>query len=105
MAAMLLKSLAAWTAAGLLLVSLASGSDVVFYERVIHGGRVIDPESGLDAIRDIGLSDGKIAAVSVTPLIGRSAIDARGLVVRPASSTCTPTARTRRTTPCAPPMA
>lgn len=51
------------------------------YDTVISHGRVIDPETKLDAIRDVGIRNGKIAAVSETPLEGRSVVDARGLVV------------------------
>jgi hypothetical protein len=34
------------------------------YDLVIVGGRVMDPESGLDAVRHVGIRGGKIAAVS-----------------------------------------
>jgi N-acyl-D-aspartate/D-glutamate deacylase len=53
------------------------------YDVVIRGGRVIDPETRLDAIRDVGIRGGRIAAVSATRLQGRSTIDATGLVVSP----------------------
>jgi N-acyl-D-aspartate/D-glutamate deacylase len=53
------------------------------YDLVLHAGRVMDPESGLDAVRDVGIAGGRIAAVSETPLQGRARIDARGLVVAP----------------------
>ena len=53
------------------------------YDIAINHGRVIDPESGLDAIRHLGIRGGSIAAVSRTPLHGRREIDARGLVVSP----------------------
>jgi N-acyl-D-aspartate/D-glutamate deacylase len=53
------------------------------YDLVIRNGRVLDPESGLDATRNLGISAGKIQAVSPTPLEGRAAIDATGLVVAP----------------------
>ncbi|CAN5835077.1 amidohydrolase/deacetylase family metallohydrolase [soil metagenome] len=33
------------------------------YDLVIHGGRVIDPAGGLDDRRDLGIRDGRIAAV------------------------------------------
>src|SRR5688500_10488925 len=55
----------------------------VEHDLVIDGGRVMDPESGLDAVRSVGISGGRIAAVSAGPLRGRAAIDARGLVVAP----------------------
>jgi len=53
------------------------------YDLVIAGGRVIDPESGLDAIRHIGIRGDRIAEISATPLSGSDSIDASGLVVSP----------------------
>jgi N-acyl-D-aspartate/D-glutamate deacylase len=53
------------------------------YDRVILGGRVIDPESNLDAVRNIGLLDGRIAVITTQAIHGRDTIDARGLVVAP----------------------
>jgi len=53
------------------------------YDIVILNGRVMDPESGLDALRNVGVKDGKVAAVSKDVLQGTSTIDAKGLVVAP----------------------
>lgn len=53
------------------------------YDVVLTGGRVIDPESGLDAVRNVGISSGKIARISADRLEGRRTIDAKGLVVAP----------------------
>jgi len=53
------------------------------YDRVILGGRVMDPASGLDAIRNVGLLDGRIAVITTEAVRGRDTIDARGLVVAP----------------------
>src|SRR5262245_51273845 len=53
------------------------------YDVVLSGGRVVDPESALDAVRHVGIVGRKVAAISVTPLHGRTEIDARGLVVAP----------------------
>jgi dihydroorotase len=53
------------------------------YDVAIVNGRVMDPESGLDAVRNIGLRAGKIAAISTAAIDGRRTIDARGLVVAP----------------------
>jgi N-acyl-D-aspartate/D-glutamate deacylase len=53
------------------------------FDIVIRGGRVIDPESRLDAVRNIGIRGGRIAAISAGPLRGRQTIDATGLVVAP----------------------
>jgi predicted amidohydrolase len=41
---------------------------------------VIDPESGLDGIRDVGIVGGRIEAVSDRPLTGKKTIDVRGLI-------------------------
>lgn len=43
----------------------------------------MDPESGLDAVRNVGIRDGKIVAVTESPLQGRETINAKGLVVAP----------------------
>jgi N-acyl-D-aspartate/D-glutamate deacylase len=53
------------------------------YDRVILGGRVIDPASGLDAVRNVALKDGRIAAITPDAVAGRDTVDARGLVVAP----------------------
>jgi dihydroorotase len=54
------------------------------FDLVIANGRVIDPESGLDAVRHVGIRGDRIAAVSAEPLAGaRDTIDATGLVVAP----------------------
>jgi N-acyl-D-aspartate/D-glutamate deacylase len=53
------------------------------YDTVIEGGRVIDPESNLDAVRNVAIQDGRIVQVSVAPLQGRRVIHATGLVVSP----------------------
>jgi N-acyl-D-aspartate/D-glutamate deacylase len=53
------------------------------YDLVVAGGRVLDPETGLDGVHDVGISAGSIRAVSSSPLRGRATIDARGLAVAP----------------------
>ena len=53
------------------------------YDLVIANGRVMDPETGLDAIRHVGILEGTIRAVSEAPLIGGQTIDATGFVVAP----------------------
>jgi N-acyl-D-aspartate/D-glutamate deacylase len=53
------------------------------YDLVIVGGRVMDPESGLDGVRSVGIRDGKVSAISETPLKGKTTIEANGLVVAP----------------------
>lgn len=51
------------------------------FDIVLANGRVMDPESGLDAIRHIGIRGNKIAAISTKPLKGKTVIDAKGMVV------------------------
>jgi N-acyl-D-aspartate/D-glutamate deacylase len=53
------------------------------YDTVIEGGRVIDPETKLDAVRNIAIQDGRIVNISDGPLQGRRVIHATGLVVAP----------------------
>jgi N-acyl-D-aspartate/D-glutamate deacylase len=50
---------------------------------VLTGGRVIDPESGLDKRQNVGIQGGRIALLSDAPLQGREEIDVQGLVVAP----------------------
>src|ERR1019366_5987161 len=53
------------------------------YDIVLRGGRVMDPETVLDAVRNVGISGKKIGAISTRPLRGKAEIDAVGLVVAP----------------------
>lgn len=53
------------------------------YDLVIQTGRVIDPETGLDAVRNVGIIQGKISKISAEPLAGKQVINAQGLVVAP----------------------
>ncbi len=65
---------------GLLACGAAAAQE---FDTVIRNGRVMDPESGLDAVRQVGISRGKILAISTEPLKGKRIIDATGLVVAP----------------------
>ena len=51
------------------------------YDIVIANGRVMDPESGLDAVRQVGIQDGKIAVLSEDEISGAEVLDAAGHVV------------------------
>jgi len=53
------------------------------YSTAILNGRVMDPESGLDAIRNVGIRDGRIAMITTNTLVAANTIDAKGLVVAP----------------------
>jgi N-acyl-D-aspartate/D-glutamate deacylase len=70
---------------GVLLVSVSavSSSSAETYDLVILNGRVIDPETKTDAVRNLGISNGKIKSISRDRLEGSFTIDARGLVVSP----------------------
>src|SRR5262245_23417841 len=53
------------------------------YDLVLHGGRVIDPETATDEVCDVGVIGSTIAAVSTTPLEGRRVLDVANRVVAP----------------------
>ncbi|HXG63846.1 MAG TPA: amidohydrolase family protein, partial [Blastocatellia bacterium] len=53
------------------------------YDLVLANGRVMDPESGLDAARNVGITNGRIAAISARPLRAKETINVSGLVVAP----------------------
>jgi adenine deaminase len=68
---------------GLAAVAVASCSLPEQYELVVKGGRVMDPASGLDAVRNIGIRNGRIEAISDDRMNGDREIDASGLIVSP----------------------
>ena len=72
--------LASWLFSGRPLA--ADGADTAFDVVILHG-RVMDPESDLDAVRNVGISGGKIREISEKELRGKETIEARGLVVAP----------------------
>src|SRR6266704_1457318 len=53
------------------------------FDLVLEGGRVLDPETGMDAVRNVGIRDGKIVRISSEALSGRRVLRASGLVVAP----------------------
>ena len=53
------------------------------YDFVILNGRVMDPETRFDAIANVGVKDGRIAAITNKKIQGKENIDAKGLVVAP----------------------
>jgi cytosine/adenosine deaminase-related metal-dependent hydrolase len=69
-------------AAGLAFVAVGQAAQE-HYDVVIQHGRVVDPETGLDAVRNVGVRGDRIATVSTEALNGARVIDARGLVVAP----------------------
>jgi N-acyl-D-aspartate/D-glutamate deacylase len=53
------------------------------FDLVLEGGRVMDPETGMDAVRNVGIRDGKIVSISPEQLSGPRVLHASGLVVAP----------------------
>ena len=45
------------------------------WDLVLRGGRVIDPESGLDAVRDVAVAQGRIAAIGTSLPPGQVDVD------------------------------
>jgi dihydroorotase len=73
-----------WIASLVLAAAVAGSAGAqTTYDLVIANGRVMDPASGLDAVRHIGIAGGKITAISATPLAGKRVIDAKNDVVAP----------------------
>lgn len=53
------------------------------YDVVLEGGRVIDPETGFDAVRNVGIRGDRIVEISTDALSGTEVVDVGGLVVAP----------------------
>jgi dihydroorotase len=68
--------------AAMIRMPLASGA--AKFELIIKGGRVIDPSRKLDAISDVAMAQGRIAAIGADLTAGAAeTIDARGKLVVP----------------------
>ena len=69
------------------LIGSASFTPIVVHAQdwdlVIANGPVIDAESGLDAVRNIGIRAGRIESITTEQLSGGTVLDAQGLVVAP----------------------
>jgi len=50
---------------------------------VISGSRIMDPESGLDAVMNLGIKEGRIEVITDQDLSGKNFIDGSGLVLAP----------------------
>jgi len=53
------------------------------YDMVILNGRVMDPETMFDDVANVGIKDGKIVAITKSPIKGKETIEAKGHVVAP----------------------
>src|SRR5882757_4972721 len=72
------------TAASAAILARAPSAFAATYDLIIKGGRVIDPSVGLDAIRDVAIGGGRIAAVEASIAADATeTIDARGKLVVP----------------------
>ena len=66
-----------------ILVLACQGALAIEYDLVISNGRVMNPASGLDSVRHVGITDGRISTLSREPISGKTEVDASGLVVAP----------------------
>ncbi|HEY4376570.1 MAG TPA: amidohydrolase family protein [Acidimicrobiales bacterium] len=61
----------------------AEPADDHIYDVVIHGGRVIDPDSGYDQVANVGIDGGTITAIKTATLKGKQTVAAAGKIVAP----------------------
>jgi dihydroorotase len=66
-------------------LTVPGASAQVRYQILLKGGHVIDPRNQLDAVMDVAVADGKIAAVraNINPAEARTVVDVSGLYVTP----------------------
>jgi len=64
-------------------LALSAWAQPAEFDIVLKNGRVIDPETGLDAIRNVGIRGNRIAEISANPLKGKEEVDVTNLVVAP----------------------
>jgi dihydroorotase len=71
-------------AAGAAMLARVPNARGASYDLLIKNGRVVDPSVGLDGVRDVAISGGRIAAIEANIAGGATdTIDARGKVVAP----------------------
>jgi hypothetical protein len=68
---------------GLALLAVSGCGPSEQFDVVVRRGHLIDPDSGLDAVRNIGIQNGRIMAISSGRMSGDLVIDAKGLIVSP----------------------
>ena len=78
-----LKSIVVLSVVFAYFINNVNAQTTIIYDIVLSGGRVIDPETKLDAIRNVGIIAHRIAAITNQPLKGKETIDVNGLVVAP----------------------
>ena len=62
---------------------MATSAMAADYDVVINNGRVMDPETNFDGVRNVGVKDGKIVAITEDAIKGKETINAKGHVVAP----------------------
>ena len=67
----------------LLVTGCNNGGGQEAYDVVILDGRVMDPETDFDAVRNVGIRDGRIEVITEDEISGDESIDATGHVVAP----------------------
>lgn len=58
-------------------------AQVAAFDIVLKNGRVMDPETGLDAVRNVGIQGNRIMEITTSPLSGKEVIDVSNLVISP----------------------
>ena len=69
--------------AAIVLLAGGAAAEKAGYDFVITGARVIDPETMLDEVRNIGINGKEIAIVTRDEISGADVIDATGLIAAP----------------------
>jgi dihydroorotase len=77
-----------WTAIIVLSGALLGGgraahAQTTEFDLVLASGRVMDPETGLDAVRNVGIRGDRIVEISASPLRGKTSVDVSDLIVAP----------------------
>ncbi|MGP4020976.1 amidohydrolase family protein [Saccharopolyspora sp. 5N708] len=62
---------------------MTAPTEVAECDLLFSGARVLDPETGLDAVRHVGVTDGRITSVSAGPVPARKMLDVSGRVLAP----------------------
>ena len=78
-----MKRLSDLFALSVLAVAIATPAMAADYDVVINNGRVMDPETNFDGVRNVGVKDGKIVIITKDAIKGKETIDASGHVVAP----------------------
>src|SRR5262245_43500801 len=67
------------------ILAAATSAHAQDYDILLKGGRVLDARNGIDAIRDVAIKDGRIAAVgaNIAAASALKAVDVTGMLVTP----------------------